>query len=114
MAVSRQSGEFDSFKSLPHSLRWLMENSGTGAVSWVSCVTVAEIPPKDVGSGTAVAWNNPDSGNHGTVTPVRTYQQTNGTYCREFEQTVTVEGKTQTGYGTACRQQNGAWEIQQQ
>ena len=63
-------------------------------------------------SGTTVAWNNPDSGNSGTVTPVRTYQASSGQYCREFEQTVTVSGKTEKGYGTACRKEDGSWEIQ--
>ena len=64
-------------------------------------------------SGTAVAWNNPDSGNRGTVTPTQTYQTANGTYCRNFEQTVTVNGRTETGTGTACRNANGGWDIQQ-
>jgi hypothetical protein len=41
-------------------------------------------------SGKPVAWTNPDSGHSGTVTPVRTYQSS-GTYCREYQQTVTIE-----------------------
>ena len=64
-------------------------------------------------SGTAVAWNNPDSGNRGTVTPTNTYQTSNGTYCRNFEQTVTVNGRTEVGTGTACRNAQGGWDIQQ-
>ena len=64
-------------------------------------------------SGTPVAWNNPDSGNRGTITPVRTYQQNNGQYCREYQQTVTVGGDTQDAYGTACRQADGTWLVQQ-
>ncbi len=62
-------------------------------------------------SGTTTAWNNPDSGNSGTVTPVRTYQSASGQYCREFEQTVTIGGKPQKSYGTACRQPDGSWQI---
>lgn len=34
-------------------------------------------------------------------------------YCREFTQTFTIGGQTQTGYGMACLQPDGAWEIQQ-
>ncbi len=64
-------------------------------------------------SGTAIAWNNPDSGNSGTVTPTQTYQTASGTYCRNFEQTVTVNGQTEVGTGTACRQPDGSWQIQQ-
>lgn len=62
-------------------------------------------------SGTTTAWNNPDSGNSGTVTPVRTYQSASGQYCREFEETVTIGGKPQKSYGTACRQPDGSWQI---
>ena len=61
-------------------------------------------------SGQSVAWNNPDSGHSGTVTPVRTYQS-GGTYCREYQQTVTIDGKPQQSYGTACRQPDGSWKI---
>ena len=63
-------------------------------------------------SGTSIAWNNPDSGNSGTVTPTETYQQADGRYCREFQQTINVNGKTETGFGTACRNADGSWEIQ--
>ena len=61
-------------------------------------------------SGQSVAWRNPDSGHSGTVTPVRTYQS-GGTYCREYQQTVTIDGKPQQSYGTACRQPDGSWKI---
>lgn len=62
-------------------------------------------------SGQAVAWRNPDSGHSGSVTPVRTYEQAQGQYCREYQQTVVVGGKTETAYGTACRQPDGSWRI---
>ncbi|MGB1547612.1 MAG: RT0821/Lpp0805 family surface protein [Alphaproteobacteria bacterium] len=55
-------------------------------------------------------WHNPDSGNYGTVTPTRTYQS-EGRYCREFQQSVTIGGNTEQAYGTACRQEDGSWEI---
>jgi surface antigen len=61
-------------------------------------------------SGQPVAWQNPDSGNSGTITPVRTYQSA-GTYCREYQQTVTIGGKPEQTYGTACRQPDGSWRI---
>ena len=56
-------------------------------------------------------WSNPDSGNSGTVTPTKTYQTAAGEYCREYQQTVTVGGKTQDAYGTACRQADGTWKV---
>jgi surface antigen len=64
-------------------------------------------------SGTTSEWHNPDSGNSGTLTPMRTYQTASGSYCREFQQTVTVGGLTEDAYGTACRQPDGSWRIAQ-
>ena len=62
-------------------------------------------------SGTTSTWHNPDSGNMGTITPTQTYQQSDGIYCREFTQTVTIGGRTEEAYGTACRQPDGSWLI---
>ncbi|MGD8209475.1 MAG: RT0821/Lpp0805 family surface protein [Desulfobacterales bacterium] len=64
-------------------------------------------------SGTVTAWNNPDSGNSGTIMPSRTYQTASGQYCREFQQTVTIAGEENQGFGTACRQSDGSWKIVQ-
>jgi surface antigen len=61
-------------------------------------------------SGQPIAWTNPDSGNAGTIVPRPAYQSGN-TYCREFQQTITVGGQSQEGYGTACRQPDGSWKI---
>jgi surface antigen len=58
-------------------------------------------------------WRNPDTGNYGSVTPVRTYQSAAGQSCREYQQTITVGGRTEEGYGTACRQPDGSWKIVQ-
>lgn len=63
--------------------------------------------------GETIAWNNPDSGNYGTVTPVRDGTSSAGQYCREFQQTVTIGGQTENAYGTACRQPDGSWQIVQ-
>jgi surface antigen len=62
-------------------------------------------------TGQTVTWSNPDSGHSGTVTPTRTYQESDGAYCREYQQTVTVGGKTEQAYGRACRQPDGSWKI---
>ena len=31
--------------------------------------------------------------------------------CREFQTTITIDGREQPGYGTACRQSDGSWKI---
>ena len=51
-------------------------------------------------TGQTSAWRNPDSGNRGTITTTKTFQN-KGRYCREYTQTITVGGKTEKGYGTA-------------
>lgn len=62
--------------------------------------------------GRSTAWRNPDSGNSGSITPTRTYQTAQGSYCREFNQTIMVGGKKQEAFGTACRQPDGSWQLQ--
>ena len=57
------------------------------------------------------SWVNPDSGNQYTITPTRTYQTQSKQHCREYQTSVTVGGEIQKGYGTACRQPDGHWEI---
>lgn len=37
--------------------------------------------------------------------------QADESYCREFAQTFTIDGETQSGYGTACLQPDGSWKI---
>ena len=61
--------------------------------------------------GKTAQWRNPDSGNHGTIVPIKTYQSPQGQHCREFQQTITVGGKTERAYGTACRQPDGHWLL---
>jgi surface antigen len=62
-------------------------------------------------TGQSGTWTNPDSGNSGSLTPTKTYQTASGDYCREYQQTVTVGGETETAYGTACRQPDGSWKV---
>src|SRR3546814_5433411 len=43
--------------------------------------------------GQSISWRNPDTGHSGTVTPVKEGTASNGDYCREFQQTVTIGDK---------------------
>ncbi len=62
-------------------------------------------------SGTQGRWQNPDTGNAGTITPTRTYQREDGTYCREFEQMVIAGGVSARTRGTACRRPDASWHL---
>jgi surface antigen len=61
-------------------------------------------------TGTPSQWSNPDTGNHYTVVPTRTYE-TAGMPCREFTVNSTIGGKKEKIYGTACRQADGSWRT---
>lgn len=61
--------------------------------------------------GETLPWQNPETGTRGQITPSNYYQTAQGQYCREYQQTITVNGKQANGYGTACRQPDGSWKI---
>ncbi len=62
-------------------------------------------------SGITSNWANPDSGHSGTVTPTRTFQTADGRYCREFQGSVNIGGKTEQAYGKDCLHPDGSWQI---
>jgi len=62
--------------------------------------------------GQAISWNNPDTGNSGTITPTREgVSNTTGRTCREYTQTIYVAGKQQTAVGQACKNADGTWTV---
>ncbi len=61
--------------------------------------------------GNTISWNNPQSGNSGTITPTRDGRSSNGRYCREYSQTITVDGRKESAYGTACQNPDGTWQV---
>lgn len=61
--------------------------------------------------GQQITWSNPETGHSGTVTPTRQGTDTSGNQCREYQSTVTIGGKTEQAYGTACRQPDGSWKV---
>jgi surface antigen len=62
-------------------------------------------------TGQSRAWSNHESGHHGRITPHKRYRNDEGQYCRQYTQTIYVDGKARRGKGTACRQQDGTWKI---
>ena len=61
-------------------------------------------------TGTPTTWTNLDTGHMGKVTPVKTFESA-GRPCREFTQTIMIDGKTETVTGQACRDGQG-WGLQ--
>jgi surface antigen len=62
-------------------------------------------------TGQSSIWTNPSSGYQVQVAPIRTFQQADSTYCRDFTQSITVKDQPATTRGTACRQSDGSWKI---
>ena len=64
--------------------------------------------------GESIEWENPDNSGgpaYGTSTVKRQGADSQGRTCREFQQTVTIGGRQEQSYGTACRDANGDWKI---
>ena len=61
--------------------------------------------------GQSAGWQNPNNGNSGYTVPTNTYQTNQGTYCRQYQTTIVIDGRTETGVGTACRQPDGTWRM---
>lgn len=59
--------------------------------------------------GEDIIWESGDA--RGIVQATRSGTTPSGRQCREFQQTVTVGGRTEQAYGTACLQPDGSWEI---
>jgi surface antigen len=63
------------------------------------------IQTSQIGEGNQ--WYNPQTGHSGRV--IITEQEG---YCREYQQIIVIGGREYDGYGTACRQPDGSWKIQ--
>ncbi|MCP4326981.1 MAG: hypothetical protein GY791_00895 [Alphaproteobacteria bacterium] len=62
-------------------------------------------------AGQTTTWNDPKDGDTGTYTPHNTYTTKDGLTCRDYEQTVTIDGKTEKATGTACKTADGSWRV---
>ena len=63
-----------------------------------------------VRTGVSSSWRNPDSGIDYRVTPNKTFTSVSGP-CREYTIDALIGGRTEQIYGTACRQNDGSWEV---
>jgi surface antigen len=59
-----------------------------------------------------INWNNPQNGHSGSVTPIREgHNSQSGNLCRQYRQTIVVDGQAETAYGTACQNADGTWTL---
>lgn len=62
-------------------------------------------------NGVALRWTNPESGHAGSFTPINSYSSNDGLRCRDYQQSITAEGRKQDEQGSACRTDDGAWRV---
>lgn len=60
-------------------------------------------------TGRTQSWRH--GNRYGTVVPHKRYINDEGQYCREYSQTIVIDGRTHQGHGTACREDDGSWQI---
>lgn len=64
-------------------------------------------------SGQTSTWSNPDTGNTYQVTPQPAYTASSSNQpCRKAEIQAIIDGKPETTYTTACRDESGQWVLQ--
>ena len=67
---------------------------------------------ENVRTGVPSTWVNPDTGYEYVVTPTNTYEPDTGPGpCREYTMDAKIGGKSEQVYGTACRQEDGSWQL---
>jgi surface antigen len=59
--------------------------------------------------GEPVLWSNKISGRAGAITPIRTFVTEDGVFCREYIETLVVDGSTENIENTGCRDEAGIW-----
>ena len=59
----------------------------------------------------AVVWVNQTGSTFGKVVPLKTYLTSYGQVCREYRYGFVDASSKQQGFGTACRQSDGRWQV---
>jgi len=63
------------------------------------------------GKATSVAWENPQTGARGTITPIAAAYTQDGFVCRDFLASYVRQGAESWLQGEGCRIHAGKWEI---
>lgn len=69
----------------------------------------AQVRATSANIGERINWNSGES--QGYVVTRREGTNSAGKICREFQQSITISGKTEEAYGTACLQDDGSWKM---
>lgn len=69
----------------------------------------AQVRATTAHTGEVIMWEEGNA--YGSVTTTRTGTSSSGRHCREFQHNVTIGGRTEQAWGTACMNPDGSWEI---
>jgi hypothetical protein len=69
----------------------------------------AQISAATAPLGERIIWQ--EGGASGYVVATREGTTPSGRYCREFQHQVSIGGRVEQAYGTACRNPDGSWEV---
>lgn len=61
-------------------------------------------------SGVPQQWSNPQTGVYGNIRPGPA-QIVNNQQCRQYTNTIYIDGQPQIASGTACRGLDGSWQV---
>lgn len=95
--------------------KWLAFTAITlGVLDYLNEVQQREHEAAQVSATTApvgerIYWQ--EGGASGYVVATREGTTASGRYCREFQHQVSIGGRTEDAYGTACRNPDGSWEV---
>ncbi|WP_252177276.1 hypothetical protein [Endozoicomonas sp. 4G] len=70
----------------------------------------AQIKATTAPVGERIIWNDGDASGY-VVTTKEGKSASSGLVCREFQQSITVGGRTEDAWGQACLQEDGSWQI---
>ncbi|MHA7001862.1 RT0821/Lpp0805 family surface protein [Aeromonas schubertii] len=59
--------------------------------------------------GETLTWSNVENRHFGSITPLRTFRQQSGLYCRDYREDLYIGTRHQTWQDTACRHHSGRW-----
>lgn len=82
-----------------------------GTEDWRRAKGALAVAMDPQGSGSPVAWDNPDTALKGKFTPVGQPFVKGDEICRAFLATVSGQASASTLHGTACRPSGGEWAI---
>ncbi len=92
------------------TLAGLFLGGGIGAsLDRVDMMYAQNATAQSLNTGQAISWQGQQAS--GVVIPTNTGISANGMTCREYQQNVTIGGRTRQAFGQACRQSDGSWKV---